>query len=75
MPMAASVPSTVAITVAITAMDTVTHRAFIMEAFWNSSPYQRKEKPSHLARLLPALKDWQISTTIGTYRNTRMMPR
>ncbi len=53
MPMAASVPSTVAITVAITAIDTVTHRAFMMDAFWNSSPYQRKEKPSHLARLLP----------------------
>ena len=60
---------------ASTAMDRVMYSAFMMRVSWSSSPYQRREKPSHLARLLPALKDWMISTTIGTYRNTSTIPR
>ena len=61
--------------VAITAMETVTHSALIIEELLNSCSYQWKEKPSHFARLLPALKDWLISTTMGMYRKIRIMAR
>jgi len=65
MPMAASVPSTVAAMAAITAMDSVTYSDFMMAWSPNSSTYQRRENPSHLARLLPALKLCTISTAMG----------
>ena len=63
--MAASVPRMVAMTAAITATAMVTCSACMMERSRNSSAYHLKEKPSHLARLLPALKDWKIITTMG----------
>ena len=66
MPMAARVPRMVEITIASTATDSVTCRAFMMAVFWNRSMYACTEKPSHFARLRPALKDCTIKTTMGT---------
>ena len=74
-PMAASVPRIVATTMASKAIVTVTVSAFMMRVSCNSSVYQRKEKPSHFARLLPALKLCTISTIIGRYRKIRMSAR
>ena len=65
MPMAAMVPRIVDTAAAKRAMDTVTYSASMMEGLLASSRYQRRENPSHFARLMPALKDWKISTAMG----------
>ncbi len=75
MPMAARVPMMVANMEASTAIARVMTREFMMLGSLNSSSYQRKEKPSHLARLLPALKLCTISTTMGIYRKASTRPR
>ena len=75
MPMAAKVPMMVENRAASRAMDRVITRALMMLGSWNSSSYQRKEKPSHLARLLPALKLCTISTMMGIYRKKRIRLR
>ncbi len=65
MPMAASVPMTVEITVAITATEIVTCKADIMRESLNRRPYQSSVKPVHWARDSEALNDRPIITRMG----------
>ena len=75
MPMAAPVPMMVAITMATTATDSVTHSACRMSLRWVRRTYQSKVKPPHLAREREALKDSTIITAMGEYRKNRIRPR
>lgn len=65
MPMAATVPMSVASTAAITATSRVTYSECRMSASWNSSAYQRVVKPFHRRRDLELLNENTISTTMG----------
>ena len=55
--MAVSVPSTVEMIVAKTAMETDTNTAFMTEPSLISCPYHRKENPVQFVRLLESLKE------------------
>ena len=69
MPMAASVPSTVASTEETTATTSVLYSAFMIEASWNRSAYQRRDTPANAVWLLELLKENTMSTRMGAYRN------
>ena len=43
----------------------VVYTLLIIMRFWNSSAYQRKEKPFHTTLLLPALKEKMMSSKMG----------
>ena len=64
-PMAAKVPATVEMTVA--RMDTrrVMYTLSMMSRFWNSLPYQSREKPRHTTLESPALKEKMMSRRMG----------
>jgi len=65
MPMAARVPSMVAIRAESRAMISVVYRAFMIWLFWKSDLYQSMVNPPHFALVLEALKDRTMSVTIG----------
>ena len=70
-------PATVEITVASRDTSRVVDTLWMMARSWNSSSYQRREKPCHTTLLLPALKEKMIISRMGAYRNrkTRAMNR
>ena len=65
MPMAASVPSTVATTDEITATSRVFMSDWMIIWLWKSFSYQAKVKPVHAPRDLDWLKEKTMSTRIG----------
>ena len=72
MPMHASVPSTVAIAEARSAMISVVYSAFMISVLANSERYQCRVKPPHLARVFESLKESTTRVTIGAYRRIKM---
>ena len=65
MPMAAAVPSTVAIRADNRAMSRVLYRASIMAVLSNICPYHRRVKSPQWERDLELLKDNTIMTAMG----------
>jgi len=71
---AAAVPIMVAISADKTAIINVVYKAFIILSFLNSSLYQRRVKPPHLALDFELLKDNKINIIIGAYKNNIISP-
>ena len=67
-PMAASVPNTVEISVASTAIASVTPKALMIASLCRRSAYQCSVKPDQTARFLESLNEKITSTRIGAYR-------
>ena len=75
MPIAASVPNTVATSAANTAMDTVVLSASIIWRERNSSSYHLRLNPPQRALVLEALKEYTFMTTMGAYRKISISDR
>ncbi len=67
-PMAASVPSTVAMTEETMATTSITKKDCMMTRSWSNSSYQRRVKPVQVFLLLLSLKEKIINTAMGAYR-------
>ena len=75
MPMAASVPTTVAMHAAAKATPSETPRLFSTMSLWNRFWYHLKVKPVNTVRLLLSLKLNAMSTAMGTYKKPNTSTR